>query len=293
MNNPPEPRRVLLVSASVGNGHVRAAQAIMAHAIQGFPQLQMQHIDMMQLVPAAFRTLYSDWYLKMAQKAPELWGWLYRITDQAPSKGLMGQARRRLQQHAARRLLKAIERFQPDVIVCTHFLPADVLAGAATKHRTRAQIWVQVTDFDLHQAWLHPGVSAYFVANEELAFRLHSQGVARSQIVVSGIPVMPGFVNRPGRTAAAAGLKLDPDRFTLLLMGGGAGMGMDPVGVAAWLKTWPTWQIVVMTGKNLSLRQALEPLQKTYPDRLRTIGFTDDVASLMAAADLAITKPGD
>jgi processive 1,2-diacylglycerol beta-glucosyltransferase len=151
---------------------------------------------------------------------------------------------------------------------------------------------VQVTDFDLHQMWLHPGVSGYFVANEELAFRLESQGVARDAIVVTGIPVMPGFTTRPTRPVAAARLQLNPTQFTVLLMGGGAGMGMDPAWIEGLLKGHPTLQIVVMTGRNGVLREALSRLQRDYPERLRPVGFTDDVAGLMMAADLAITKPG-
>ena len=158
--------------------------------------------------------------------------------------------------------------------------------------RLDCQVWVQVTDFDLHQMWLHPGISGYFVANEELAFRLHRQGVPRKDIVVSGIPVMPVFTTRPDRPEAAARLSLNPDCFTVLLMGGGAGIGMDPVWITELLETESQLQVIVMTGKNQALRKALVGVAHEYSNRLRIIGFTEDVATLMMAADLAITKPG-
>jgi len=285
-------RRILLVSVSAGNGHVRAAQAIAAHAGTNFPHLRLQHIDMMQIVPATFRKLYSDLYMKIANGLPEAWGWLYRKTDREPGNNLSDRVRRGIQRLCSQRLFDEIRRYQPDVIVCTHFLPAEVLATAVREKRLRCQIWVQVTDFDLHQMWLHPGVSGYFVANEELAFRLESQGVPRAEIVVSGIPVMPGFTQRLERSEACARLQLDPARFTVLLMGGGAGMGMDPLWIAELLRAWPELQVIVMTGKNVALRNALADLQREHLARLRAIGFTDEVASLMMAADLAITKPG-
>jgi processive 1,2-diacylglycerol beta-glucosyltransferase len=75
-------------------------------------------------------------------------------------------------------------------------------------------------------------------------------------------------------------------------MGGGAGIGMDPIWITELLKTEPQLQVIVMTGKNLALREALVSLEHEYADRLRVIGFTEDVATLMMAADLAITKPG-
>ncbi len=285
-------RRLLLVSVSAGNGHVRAAQAIAAHAWRDFPQLRLQHIDMMQIVPTLFRKLYSDLYMKLASGLPEAWGWLYRKTDCEPGNSLSGRLRRGIQRLCAQRLFREIDRFKPDVIICTHFLPAEVLATSIMEKRLDCQVWVQVTDFDLHQMWLHPGISGYFVANEELAFRLHRQGVPRKDIVVSGIPLMPVFTTRPDRPEAAARLSLNPARFTVLLMGGGAGIGMDPIWITELLKTQPQLQVIVMTGKNLALREALASLEREYADRLRVIGFTEDVATLMMAADLAITKPG-
>ena len=285
-------RRILLVSVSAGNGHVRAAQAIAAHAWADFPQLRLQHIDMMQIVPTLFRKLYSDLYMKIASGLPEAWGWLYRKTDCEPGNSLSGRLRRGVQRLCSQRLFSEVDRFKPDVIICTHFLPAEVLATAINEKRLDCQVWVQVTDFDLHQMWLHPGISGYFVANEELAFRLHSQGVPLKDIVVSGIPVMPVFTTRPNRPEAAARLTLNPARFTVLLMGGGAGIGMDPVWITELLKTQPELQVIVMTGKNAALREVLTSVEREYPDRLRAIGFTEDVASLMMAADLAITKPG-
>ena len=285
-------RRILLVSVSAGNGHVRAAQAIAAHAWADFPQLRLQHIDMMQIVPTLFRKLYSELYMKIASGLPEAWGWLYRKTDREPGNSLSGRLRRGVQRLCSQRLFSEVDRFKPDVIICTHFLPAEVLATAINENRLDSQVWVQVTDFDLHQMWLHPGISGYFVANEELAFRLHSQGVPLKDIVVSGIPVMPVFNTRPDRPEAAARLELNPTRFTVLLMGGGAGIGMDPVWITELLKTQPQLQVIVMTGKNTALREVLASVERAYPDRLRVIGFTEDVASLMMAADLAITKPG-
>ena len=285
-------RRLLLVSVSAGNGHVRAAQAIAAHAWRDFPQLRLQHIDMMQIVPTLFRKLYSDLYMKLASGLPEAWGWLYRKTDCEPGNSLSGRLRRSIQRLCSQRLFQEIDRFKPDVIICTHFLPAEVLATSIMEKRLDCQVWVQVTDFDLHQMWLHLGITGYFVANEELAFRLHRQGVPRKDIVVSGIPLMPVFTTRPDRPEAAARLSLNPARFTVLLMGGGAGIGMDPIWITELLKTQPQLQVIVMAGKNRGLLEALASLEREYADRLRVIGFTEDVATLMMAADLAITKPG-
>ena len=89
-------RRVLVLSVSAGAGHVRAAQAIAAHADADFPQLDVRHVDVMTLVPGWFRKVYSDLYLKLASGLPEVWGWLYRKTDSARPASIGERMRRRL-----------------------------------------------------------------------------------------------------------------------------------------------------------------------------------------------------
>ena len=285
-------RRVLVLSVSAGAGHVRAAQAIAAHAAADFPQLEVRHVDVMTLVPRWFRKIYSDLYMTLASGLPEAWGWLYRKTDREPGGSLPEQARRLVQRLCARRLFDEVERFRPDAIVCTHFLPAEILGTARLRGEIDAPVWVQVTDFDLHQMWVHEGVAGYFVANEELGWRLQALGIPGSRAIVSGIPVMPAFANRPDRSSSAARFALDPSRMTVLMMGGGGGMGIHAKLVKQLLAEHPAMQLIVMCGRNHSLLDQLLALTARHTNQLLALGFTDEVPALMACADLAITKPG-
>lgn len=285
-------QRILVLSVSAGSGHVRAAEALVASARQHFPQLTLRHRDLMHLVPSLFSTLYRDGYLQLASRLPDVWGWLYRTTDRVEPDGFMAPIRRRLQALGCRRLFDEIAQVQPDAIICTHFLPAEILAAERVAGRLRCPLWVQVTDFDLHRLWVHDGVSGYAVANDELAFRLAQRGVPRSHILVNGIPVMPDFATPPERAIAAARLGLDPDRRTLLMMGGGAGLGMDVDGIQALLTRHPALQLIVLAGRNARLLDKLKTIEVFHPRQLRAVGFTDDVPALMACADLAVTKPG-
>lgn len=284
--------RVLLLSVSAGAGHVRAADALAAHALADFPRLAVRHIDMMSLVPRWFRAAYRDLYLKLSAGLPEAWGWLYRKMDGPAPSGITERARRALQRFGARRLLAEIAAFDPHAIVCTHFLPAELLADERKTGRLRCAVWVQVTDFDLHRMWLQDGVSGYFVASEELAFRLRAHGVPAAQIVVSGIPVMPGFAAAPARAQAAAVLGLDAALPTVLMMSGGTGAGLHKDSIRTLLAQQPRLQLIVLTGHNEALLHSLQEVTAAFAGRLRAFGFTRDVHLAMACADLAITKPG-
>lgn len=285
-------KRLLIVSVSAGNGHVRAAEAITAHANNQFPGLTVRHRDLMQLVPAYFRKIYTDLYIKLAGGLPEAWGWLYRKTDHEPTGSLTERCRQALQRFSSKKFFSEIDDYQSDAIICTHFLPAELLATAALQKRITCPVWVMVTDYDLHQMWIHEGITGYFVANEELSFRLQSSGVPEKNIVVTGIPVMPEFINRPDRTICAAKYGLNPHRKTLLIMGGGAGLGITADLVKSLLALQDDLQLIVMTGKNQSLLNELQNLSLFGSGRLVAIGFTNDVPELMACADLVITKPG-
>lgn len=285
-------KRLLVISVSAGSGHIRAAQGIESHTHHHFPEWKVSHRDLMQLVPAYFRKIYTDWYIKLAGGLPEAWGWLYRKTDHEPTGSLTERCRRSLQRLSSQKLFTEIADYKPDAIVCTHFLPAELLADAILQKRLQCPVWVMVTDFDLHQMWVHEGITGYFVANEEISFRLESSGVPKSNIVVTGIPVMPEFVNRPERNLSAAKVGLNPAHKTLLIMGGGAGLGINSHLVNSLLSLQADLQIIVMAGKNKSLLDELQKLSSRWPGRLVAVGFTDKVPELMACADLVITKPG-
>jgi processive 1,2-diacylglycerol beta-glucosyltransferase len=288
----PPRKRILLLSVSAGAGHMRAAEAIRSHADAHHPEIDAVHLDVMDYVPAGFRKLYTDFYIALVSRRPALWGYLYQVTNDAQPDGVLQKLRRGIERLNTRRLLKEIAAFEPDAIVCTHFLPAEILAHLIRNARLSCPVWVQVTDFDLHRMWVQQHMAGYFAASEEVAFRMRAQGIASQAIHVTGIPVMAAFGAAPARDVCAREYGLDPRRLTVLLMGGGAGLGRLDQVAARLLAIDPHFQLVVLAGKNADALAALQPLVARYPGRLVACGFTDSVERLMACADLAITKPG-
>jgi processive 1,2-diacylglycerol beta-glucosyltransferase len=281
-------KKILLLSVSAGAGHMRAAEAIRACA---GPHIA-KHLDVMNFVSSGFRKLYTDFYLGLVNRHPALWGYLYQVTNDAEPSSKMQKLRRAIEHLNTRALVKEIDSFQPDVIVCTHFLPAELLAREKRKGNLASPVWVQVTDFDLHRMWVHEHMAGYFAANEEIAYRMRAMGIPAATIHVTGIPIMPAFGKPLERQACAAEFGIDPARKTLLLMGGGAGLGSLDTVAARLLKLNPDFQLIVLAGRNVEALAALQAIAAQYPGRLLAQGFTDKVERLMACADLVITKPG-
>ena len=285
-------KKILLLSVSAGAGHMRAAEAIRTYADQPEYNVEATHLDVMNFVTAGFRKVYTDFYIKLVNKAPTLWGYLYQITNEAEADGTLQRFRRGLERLNTRPLLKEIAAFKPDAIICTHFMPAELLSRIIRKNILTCPVWVQVTDFDLHRMWVQEHMTGYFAANEEVAFRMRAQGIAAATIFVTGIPIMPAFAGLLDRAECARQFGLDPQRVTILLMGGGAGLGSLDMIAERLLAIEGNFQIIVLAGKNAQALSALQSLATQYPGRLLPQGFTDQVERLMACADFVITKPG-
>jgi len=284
--------KILLLSVSAGAGHVRAAEALRQCAEQQFPGVQTLHLDVMQYVTAAFRKIYTDWYVRLVNASPAAWRLLYEKADEADPRSPLQKLRRATERLNTKALLRAVEDFGPDAVVCTHFLPAELLMHQIRRERLRLPVWVQVTDFDLHRMWIMPNMAGYFAGNDEIAERMRQMIAPPAQIHSTGIPIMPAFGEAPDAAAARGQFGLDPARRMVLLMGGGAGMGgLDDV-ARTLLAIDQDFQLVALAGKNESMLQALQALAAQHPARLIPMGFTDQVHRLMACASFVITKPG-
>jgi processive 1,2-diacylglycerol beta-glucosyltransferase len=288
---------LLILSVSAGAGHVRAAQAVEAAARAANPPLAVTHLDLLALVPADFRRLYGQQYIKLVDRLPQLWSFLYSRSDRPSRDSLLGGLKRAVEKLNTRRLAGEIERLRPDTILATHFLPAELLSrqrALASKKKGPAlpPLWVQVTDYDVHALWVHPHVDRYCVASEEVAFRLADRGVPRGRITVTGIPVMPQFAAPLEREQCARELGIDPGRFTVLMMAGGAGVGSLDELAARLLRLPDGLQLVALAGRNEELLGRLRTLAGAHPGRLLPLGFTTTVERVMSAADLVVTKPG-
>ena len=285
-------QKIAVFSVSAGAGHVRAAQALQATAERCYPDLEVVHVDLMELVPKLFRTVYADTYLKVVEHHPAFWGYLYDKTDREKMDSALSRLRVAIERLNTQKLKKVLKDLNPDQVICTHFLPAQLLSRKIRKGSFTRPLWVQVTDFDVHALWLHNHITGYFAAHEEVAWRMAERGIPRESIRVSGIPIMPAFSESHDQAACAAEFGLDPHRTTLLMMSGGAGVGGIDTLAERLMLLDGDFQVVALAGRNEQLLAALQTVAARHPGRLFPLGFTRVIERVMTASDLAITKPG-
>jgi processive 1,2-diacylglycerol beta-glucosyltransferase len=285
-------KKVLLLSVSAGTGHTRAAEALRSTAAQLHADVETIHLDVLSLAAPPMRTVYSGAYTSLVKRAPNLWRELYRVTDCAASEGMLHRARRWAEKLCTRALRREIARFAPDLIICTHFLPAEILSRMTAAGALDVPVWVQITDFDLHRMWVHDGIAGYFAPSDEVAYRLREAGVPADKIFVTGIPIMPAFSRAPSRATCARELGISPTVKTVLLLGGGAGLGSVTAIAERLLQIAQDFQIVALAGKDHRTLTELQELAARHPGRLLPLGYTATMERLMACADMVVTKPG-
>jgi processive 1,2-diacylglycerol beta-glucosyltransferase len=284
--------KIVVLSVSAGAGHVRAAQALQAAAERWYPDVEVTHIDVMELVPRLFRKVYTETYIDVVERHPAFWGYLYERTDREKVDSALSRLRIAVERLNTRNLKKALREIKPDHVICTHFLPAQLLSRWVRKGDFKNPVWVQVTDFDVHLLWLHEGMSGYFAANDEVGWRMAERGIPADRVHVTGIPIMPVFGDPRSRENCVAEFGLDPERKTLLLMAGGAGVGGIDLLAERLLAMEDDFQLLALAGRNEALLGSLRALAEANPGRLHPLGFTRVIERIMAASDLAITKPG-
>jgi len=281
---------ILILHATAGAGHKRAAHALSA----AFNSTGQEHrvVDTLECTTSLFRRMYVKSYIDIVQKAPELWGYLYEKSDVvAAPTSKKARVRLAFDKLNSRKFKKLLAEANPGVIVCTHFLPLELLSDLKGRGKFDVPVHAVVTDVSPHAFWVYPHIEHYHVATPSAARELARKGYPASQISVTGIPVDPMFANRtPGvEVRSKLGLLEKP---TILLLSGGFGVGPMKQMLASFADCLADLSLVVVAGKNPQLEAECKALAATLPVPIKVYGFVNNMHELMDAADLIVTKPG-
>jgi len=285
--------RVLVLSTSAGSGHLRAADAIeKALRLRGLAS-EVQHLDVLKYTNNVFRNLYSKAYIELVNKAPEVLGWLY---DHLNVPGRSEHLRLAFDRLNTVPFVKFLNTFQPDLAICTHFLPSEIISWLKEEKQVNILNAVVVTDLDVHAMWLCRHCEHYFVPLDETKVHLVNLGVPETAVTVSGIPIDPVFAEPKDSREMRRKHGLDENQFLILVSAGGFGVGPVEHIIQALAALGRPAQVVVVCGRNEELRAQLSLVVREFTAtqgvRFQLLGFTTEMDELMAAADLFVGKPG-
>jgi len=278
--------RILILSAGVGAGHNSAAAALKQACLARDDVEEALVVDVLQQSSTLYRDLLGKGYFVLVENAPWLVDWGYDVSD------LPFRRRGPIDPWTRANSIPVtteIKRFKPTAIVCTHFLPAQLVASLVLRGATDAKTAIVTTDYDFQGLWLTSAFHAIFVAREEGRVQLTAQGVPADRVAAVGIPISAP----PASDVQPTAFVWDPDAVPKLLISAGASGGDYALAVVRQtMHVRSPFRATVVCGRNDELQRQIEQLVAPAGDRYRVLGYTAEMPQLLREADLFIGKPG-
>jgi UDP-N-acetylglucosamine:LPS N-acetylglucosamine transferase len=280
-------RRVLIVSAAIGEGHNAAGRALEEAAHRIWPGCDVHWLDTLAVAAPGFPRVARRFYVSQVQSVP----WMYEFFFSAMwrHRWYLDATRRGAGAWFGRRMLRRIREVGPDVILSTYPLGSAGLSWLRRRGRLTVPAGAWVPAFCPHPSWLYPDLDITYVMHE-CAAAIARRAEPGLHVTVGALPVRDAFTPG-GQAEARAGLGIRADRFVVALGTGSLGFGRPGHAVAAALAAGPDVQVVAFCGRNQALQEQLASLGEP-PGRLRVLGWTDDMPAWMTAADVVVSNAG-
>ncbi|MGZ4160741.1 MAG: MGDG synthase family glycosyltransferase [Neobacillus sp.] len=285
-----EKDKILILSATFGEGHKQVANAISEAVDFSLPDVEPVILDIMHWLHPYLYPVSNYFYKKVIKKFPQVYSYLYRKTrESSPFSDKLNA----LFSLGMGSMLEILERINPKVVVSTYPFAAGIMSKLKEQGLINVPIVTIITDYTDHSYWIHPYTDQYVVGSEEVKDRLISLGVERYKIKCTGIPIRQKFIQTQSREILALQYGLNSNTFTVLVMGGGEGFigkGLSTFHAFESLST--PIQFIIICGRNKKLQKKLEEELRNSKHKVLLMGFCENVNELMALSDLMISKPG-
>ena len=283
------PLNVLILSAHTGGGHDAAAKAIQEALIEQGANAQV--MDCLAFGGAWLSRVVSGTYVRMVQHVPRGFGLMYRASQ------TMSTARHKspvylFNSSYAFRMERTLDKFKPDLIVCTHIFGAHSVTHLKRKGSYTGPLALIMTDYTLHPFAEDVEMDVLYVPHEDMIAECRDRGVPEEKVRAVGIPVGLNCLPCDDKAAAKRAAGLDPARREVLLVGGSMGAGNLPDLITELLPALgENGHMTIVCGSN---EHARETAQERFGNdgRLTILGRVSPLSPLMAAADVLVTKPG-
>ena len=305
-------KKVLIMSASTGGGHNRAARAIKeeleSRTIDNM-SIECEIVDSLKLVNNTMDKVISRGYEKSALYIPKAYGSVYRFSETTiasknefktnPLTSLM-----------ARKFKHLLNESTPDLIIGTHPFPMIALSTLKKNNNihslSRSESFYKstkvdippmisvLTDYTTHSTWIQNEIDYYIVGHEYVKELLVYEGVDSEKVKAFGIPVEKSFLSHRDRETVLTELGLSPEKLTVLLMGGSFGAGNIKETLEDLIAIDRDFQILVITGRNEHLKDKLSKMLDStiHNKNICLLGYTNKMNDILASIDVLISKPG-
>ena len=277
-------KRILILTASFGEGHNSAARGIRDGLARVAPEgTEVELRDLFAEAYGSINELVRKGYLALVNFAPGAWGAVYRWLERKKDFDTEFARFPRLKDHFA----ALLERFQPDVMTCTFPAYPNVLRqiqGPSTEYSRPCKIVVVITDsITINAVWYRCAADYFLVANQQSASVLRAAGIAAEKIKVFGFPVSPKFADSAGSNRV---LPPSNSERRVLYMIHAATRGAPELA-----------QRLADLGVDLTVTigradRLMPEIEAAVGDRAKVVGWTEDLPRMLHDSHLLIGKAG-
>ena len=279
--------KVLILTITAGQGHNQVADSLRKSMQErGIESLS---IDALEYISPMLKESVSQGYLMSTKRIPKIYGKVYRLAEKRDNEGEDSKFLKITNSILAKKLVRFVENYKPDVIVCTHVFAAILVSYVANKIHGNIKTVGIITDFTIHPYWEDTSVDYYITAHELLTNQAEKKGLASEKVIPSGIPINPKFAKKMDKSEARRLLGVE-DKRTVLVMSGSMGYGKIGRIIKKLDSSGMDFQIISVCGNNERLKRKIDGYKLNK--KIYNYGFTDKVDIFMDAADCIVTKPG-
>ncbi len=284
----PGPRRVLILSADVGEGHAAAARALAAQLKNAPEPTEVTVIDGLAAMGRVLKPVVEDGYRVQLRFIPWTYTIVYGLLNHVPP--IRALATRLLRLFGSRPLARAIAEHDPDVVVSTYPAVTVVLARLRRTGEVKCPTVATITDLTGLFFWAQPGIDMHMVMYGESLSSVE-RIAGRDSVQLVAPLISEEFLKPRCPQQSRRQLGLPEDGRMVVVSGGGWGVGDVLGAVREFIRVPEASSIVVLAGRN---EQLAEKLRRTFGSepRVHIYEFTDKMPELLAAADVLVHSTG-
>ncbi|MGA2774807.1 MAG: glycosyltransferase [Candidatus Omnitrophota bacterium] len=271
------------------SGHRSATMAI-GKAIKALaPETEIMNINAFNYTNPVSEKIINRLYMGVIKSVPQLWSYLY---DNPNVVKKLEKIKNNIHKMNSPKLRRLFEKFNPDIVVCTQAFPCGMVAYYKKDYPSPLSLVAVLTDYIPHAFWVYDTVDYYITPSEDVTDRLVKKGIPTGKIRSLGIPFDHKFNEPLEQNKLFQKYRLNPDIPTLLIMGGGQGLGPIKAIVKSLEKVRRPLQEIIVAGMNKKLYNSLKRKIKKSNKKILLFGFVNFINELMDICDVIISKPG-
>lgn len=270
--------KILVLSCSTGGGHNSCGQYIKSEFNRN--HITCDFVDYFSILGTKLSKKIERIYLKSTQGKGKIFEGIYKLGETYSKVGLTSPVYE-LNKLAKHKILKFIQDYHYDVVICPHLFPAMAIT-ALKKDGFDIKLINVATDYTNIPFWNETTPDYFVIPHESLKSEFTSKGIDEKVLLPIGIPISTDFREHESH------LSLKKDKPTILITSGSMGFGNLKKLVQKILDAIDVYVIVICC-HNQKLFKNLSNLK--HPN-LIVKGFIHNMNDYMKECDVILTKPG-